>query len=814
MAVLDPAGRHAGCGGSRVGPAQLTTTDEERLQILSDPEALKKKLEKDKSRAPFEFFRSQVAPFDVLPFLKPYQWSTVYLELRANYVDYEGGLQSFPVALPGMPVEVVYAREVRLVKEQRSRLGMQTMLPRFPKEKELNVELVQPGAVRFDDLLQVPLRLLPPHQMLVVVLSKEPATQYATWNRLPACVPAAADRDDAIALDLQRYYRLVLPEDADKAFLSAHPLTWATISHVIWDGLPPDSMAVSNQQAMVDWLHWGGQLVLIGGAGPTFSIFRESFLGNYLPADPTGDNALLGEAELKPLSQAYHPPAQQFLLPEQGAGNAQGSSDAVTLSRIDPAPYTGERYRRPVPIQPPRNRPVFVTGLKPRPGATTIPLGAGSPHLLAVESRVGRGRITMLTINPTDPSLVAWPGLDTLVRRVVLRRPEDPAGGAPTPANGMMPAPGPQLEGPDLSWYRITSRDAGAEVEAMRARAAQSARQAPPVPTRRYGTPAASAQPVNPQGSTSSVSEEAALNHIGVAEWRDTTALPRLCRDALEKASGITVPSSDFVLKVILAYILSVVPLNWVVCRLLLNRREWAWVVVPLLALGFAFAVERMAAYDMGYDSACDEIDVMEVQGDYPHAHLSRFAALYTTGRAKYTITYPNEPSALALPYNNERSIGGEDVTTAVWQSFPVPALQNFSVQPRSLAMYRGEQMLVLSGPIVLEEKDGRRTVVNRSEFDLRDAVLVDFPGGGERREIFLGTIAAGSSIELDEKNPGAIPQAIEGFEGPDPALLLEARGGPGKTDRKTRASCGWLPGLRSRSAVRPSSPRSTVTGG
>jgi hypothetical protein len=215
------------------------------------------------------------------------------------------------------------------------------------------------------------------------------------------------------------------------------------------------------------------------------------------------------------------------------------------------------------------------------------------------------------------------------------------------------------------------------------------------------------------------------------------------------------------------------VPLNWLVCRLLLNRREWAWIVVPLLALGFAVGVERVAAYDIGYDSACDEIDLLEVQGAYHRAHLSRFAALYTTGRAKYAIAYPNEPTAVALPFNNERAIGGEDVTTAVWQSYPVPALQNFSVQPRSLAMFRGEQMLGLSGSIVLEDNQARRTIVNRSELELRDAVLVDFPGGGQRRETYLGTIAAGASVELGEKQPGPVPDRVEGHDGPDPAPLL-----------------------------------------
>ena len=46
------------------------------------------------------------------------------------------------------------------MKEQRTRLGMQMMLPAVPKEKELNLELVQPGAIRYDELWQAAVRLL------------------------------------------------------------------------------------------------------------------------------------------------------------------------------------------------------------------------------------------------------------------------------------------------------------------------------------------------------------------------------------------------------------------------------------------------------------------------------------------------------------------------------------------------------------------------------------------------------------------------------------------------------------------------------
>ena len=69
----------------------------------------------------------------------------------------------------------------------------------------------------------------------------------------------------------------------------------------------------------------------------------------------------------------------------------------------------------------------------------------------------------MLALNPNEEALLAWPGLDTLIRRVILRRPEDPIAELPQ-TTGSLDQPQPwRLFAADLSWYRITSRDAGSD---------------------------------------------------------------------------------------------------------------------------------------------------------------------------------------------------------------------------------------------------------------------------------------------------------------------------------------------------------------
>src|SRR3954452_5621306 len=131
LAILAPA-------TAITSPALGQATAVDKLKAMSgDLDALDStKKKKDKDRPPFEFFRSQITPFDVLPYVKRNHWSTLNMEMQANLDAYDGYLQTSAdvggrpqVNLYKMPHAMVYRREARLQKEQRSRLGLSIFLP-------------------------------------------------------------------------------------------------------------------------------------------------------------------------------------------------------------------------------------------------------------------------------------------------------------------------------------------------------------------------------------------------------------------------------------------------------------------------------------------------------------------------------------------------------------------------------------------------------------------------------------------------------------------------------------------------------------
>ena len=185
-----------------------------------------------------------------------------------------------------------------------------------------------------------------------------------------------------------RYYRFVLPQEIDKPLLSSHPLTWSPISHVIWDGMQPELLGVGQQQAMLDWLHWGGQLIVVGGPGPVYAPAPRELPRSLtsLPR-PRASRFPCQAAELTgPFGNAYLPPL---------AGGRSRRPDRlgnITLAR-KPRMVMGRRYKAAEPI--------LTTGQeadlfrRPHPQARCKRRsrlgGRGTTLRIAVEWKVGPG---------------------------------------------------------------------------------------------------------------------------------------------------------------------------------------------------------------------------------------------------------------------------------------------------------------------------------------------------------------------------------------------------------------------------------------
>src|SRR5204863_9038441 len=165
-------------------------------------------------------------------------------------------------------------------------------------------------------------------------------------------------------------------------------------------------------------------------------------------------------------------------------------------------------------------------------------------------------------------------------------------------------------------------------------------------------------------------------------------------RQILTEAAGIEIPSADFVIKVLAIYLLVLVPLNWGVFWLL-GKVEWAWIAAPLIALFGAGAVIRLAQLDIGFARSRTEVAVLEIQGGYERAHLTRYTALYSSLSSSYTLAF-DDPSALALPFasgpRNEGLLSITNYNDVSFRRDKDTSLAGVQVSSNSTGMVHSEQ--------------------------------------------------------------------------------------------------------------------------
>jgi hypothetical protein len=729
-----------GCGGCR------KEIEEDEEQAAKEREERAKK-EKEKTKDPFEFRHVATRP-NVLPpvnHTKPGHWLSLFAaDFKANREDFAGQWETEAVTSDSRPVPLVataYAltscRPIMLAKGQaksfESLVWVPPTLPASYPKSSVNVHwaLINSQGLRHE--LEGNIWLLtggksparmPSYQYHMVVLARWPG-RYSFLGEDRAAqnwsLPAAA-----LSTDPQRPCYVVLrPPSQSKPELPSHALYWTSIAYLLWDDAAPGNLDLEQQQALLDWLHWGGQLLI---SGPdTLDGLKGSFLGPYLPATSTGTRKLAQEDFAELLIAAA--------LNDKPLG-LRGPLSGVQLAH-DPA---------------------------------CAVRGTGG---LLVERAVGRGRIVVSAFRLSEPALVSWQGYGRAFNAFLLRRLPSQDGPVPVPAvssgrnaQAVFDWPGlagrlPALDARENSKLRYFTRDENVEFEQYAVGPGRTAR------------PADNNEPA--WMSSDDDSPERQLRGPGVGAWNDFSPVAQKARQALAQAAGINVPDRSFVFWVVAGYLVVLVPVNWALFRAV-RRVEWAWLAAPLIAIGCTVLVIHLAQLNIGFARAQNEIAVVELQEGYGRAHVTRYTSLYTSLATRYEVQL-DDPGAQVLPFPKSDDPNAP-LKLQPWESYKKlvcrraenTSLSGFSVDSNLVDYLHSEELVDVGGGISLQLTPDRSwQIVNRTRLALLDAILLRRVDSERVEAATPGPLAPGATMLL-EFRPWRADQAANAAKGSESA--------------------------------------------
>ena len=686
--ILVPIASLTGCGGcSQQTPAQQAA--ERKARELKEIEEAKKRLEEERKSKPFTvgnltpLLSENLIEAEAgvsLRLAKPGHWATTVQPMKANLGDFEGRVtvaavdaRGNPLPIPHTSYEMTSSRPAVLAKGISKRVENELLVPSSVEKLNVSSELINAAGSIADAPATEAWTLMPSHQYFLMVLAREPA-RYAF---LKVADSVQAPYEDINGTELP-HYRVVLADGNKPLPLPPNVLTWTSVAYVVWDEVNLDQLDPAQREALVDWIHWGGRLIINGP--DSLDALRGSFLKDYLPAD-AGERTTFDLQALEEFSTGW------------GARANGKPTAAISVTR----PWSG-------------------VALQPRPGAKALPFA----DKLFYERSVGAGSIVVSAVQLAERDLVNWPGFDGFLNGALLRRPprefsveEDGAWtGLQTRWVGANDRVRDAYFTTPLRWF---ARDAATKANARNVSVSDNS--------------AANQQFNYPQTQQFAETKLEVDRAGGLGDWDEFGPVATAGRDSLVEAAGVRVPGASFVVICLAVYLVVLVPLNWMVFYAL-GRVEWAWISAPLIALVGTLAVVRQAQLDIGFVRSQTEIAVMELQGDLPRGHLTRFTAIYSSLSDTYDLEFENS-SAVASPFPRDDRWNpaiGEALSTVAFEKYDQPRLRGVEVSSATTQMIHSEQMLPLDGPIRLSSQNNNPRLLqvdNKTGFDLTDVAIV-----------------------------------------------------------------------------------------
>ena len=216
---------------------------------------------------------------------------------------------------------------------------------------------------------------------------------------------------------------------------------------------------------------------------------------------------------------------------------------------------------------------------------------------------------------------------------------------------------------------------------------------------------------------------------------------------AVYQLPALALPPTTGLLAIIGAYILIIGPLNYLILRKL-DRRELAWITMPVLVLGFSAISIGYGAYLRGTDVVVNEVAIVRGAPDATEASAQVYFGIFSPTRSTYQVQVP-QGALLASPISiTEFGQGGTilDILQGTGVAEP-SAVRNLSVGTTSFRVVRAQ--LPVEAPRMranLKLEDGvlTGTFENASDQALENVAVV--LGGSVK---VLGNVAAGATVDV-----------------------------------------------------------------
>ncbi len=662
---------------------------------------------------------------------KPGHWVQTALRSQANNYDANGemlttGMSSVSsvAEVPGTNCFVETRRLVAMPKEQPKTLESLVFIPcdENTSTKSVNVRFVinNQSQVPVVDTVQ-PVLPLKPYQYHFVVLVDAPDSY--SYLKVLDCIKLP----NLGSMSSPAFYHIVMPDAEGSLPLAPSALAWTTTAYVLWDGMDPERFTSEQKTAIIDWLHFGGQLIV---SGPnSLETLQASFLGPYLPASSAAAINLSDKHLLE--------------LNENWSTNILKNPDRKWEFRV------------------PTSAPMLGVKLELNDDAMFI---KGTGELVA-EKNLGRGRIVVTGFSLKDIRFKKWPNASSFIHNALMRRPVRKFYKAEFDNVGFRWSEGRYgstfnpILGTNL---RFLSRDLGGEVGVSRTHLSLWNDDVSSLGNSNVNPWFNSQNPLDGGFNIESSALDAQIDpwmfggygfneQAGMGAWNDSFGVAEAARKNIVRVAGITPPSPKFVLQLLSIYLLVLVPVNWLIFKLM-GRVEWAWIAMPIISLIGAVAVVKLASLDIGFVRSRTQIGILEMHDGYARGHLTQYSALYSSLSTRYQIEM-NGRDSVALPFKSN-SDSKSTLRPVVFETgIEANLLRNFLVTSNSTGMTHQETLMDLGGALRLIDGDN---IQNDTNFDYLDAGVVRCLKPGQFEFALIGELVAGQKAQLDWQNASA----------------------------------------------------------